>query len=282
MQNTSFRFFLLFLHLLFILGCSGGGSGVAVRSEAVIGRGLVLEDSFENAEISPRWGEPLIVDAEHYAPATRESVFSNKVVRNGSFAGHYYTLAGSNEKTPWQVILREPQISNIFGGLPEEMYVEWAEYFEDGYCFPTSSQKMVRLGFDNPSIPESKKEYGVVTQTGNRNLNYQMFCGAWGNNSNCSVDFGTHSERPIPTGRWVKLGFWVKLNTPGKSDGHARLYLDDSLLISNSDVDLRGRDTRGINYLWIGGNYSMLAAGGLRCSGHRYIDDIKIYRTIEK
>lgn len=240
---------------------------------------LVLRESFDGGTISPLWGEPMFLSDSHYTPNTSEVSISSNIFHSASFAAHYYTVEGTNERTSIQLRMSADQMHALFGGEPEELYVEWWEYFAKGYCFPTSSQKLFRAGFDDSAFPASKKEYGVLASSSNSNLSYAAFCGLWGDSSDCSVDIPGNTGVSLPLGEWAKIGIWIKLNTPGEADGFIRFYLNNSVIRKSENANLRGNNTRGLNYFWIGGNYSNLNGGKLACSGHRYIDDIAVYRT---
>ena len=45
-----------------------------------------------------------------------------------------------------------------------------------------------------------------------------------------------------PTGRWVAIEQEVKLNTPGKTDGLVRVWVDGELKVEALELDLRGSD----------------------------------------
>lgn len=48
-------------------------------------------------------------------------------------------------------------------------------------------------------------------------------------------------------GRWVLFEMELQLNTPGAADGACRVWIDDSLRIERTGVDVRGADTSKIN-----------------------------------
>lgn len=239
----------------------------------------LFSDSFDSGSIDAAWGTALGVDATHYTPNTAQTTFVTTPTHSGAKALHYYTLQATNEHSPVTVFMYSSAMSSIFGSLPSEIYIEWYEYFETGYCWPTSSQKLFRLGYDDDGVhPESKKELGFLVQAANTDVNVQYFCGLWGNTSLCNVDGSVHSSEAHPLNTWTKWGYHAKLNTPGSADGYIHVYKNDDLHLSTGNVSLRGTDSRGFNYFWIGGNYSMLS-GTLSCSGHRYIDDVAVYDT---
>jgi hypothetical protein len=48
-------------------------------------------------------------------------------------------------------------------------------------------------------------------------------------------------------GRWVCFEMEVQLNTPGQTDGAYRLWIDDTLAVERTGIDLRGSQTYSIN-----------------------------------
>lgn len=215
--------------------------------------------------------------ASHYTPNTAETLYTADPDGGGGQSGHYYTLVGTNERSPWQFNLASSGLTSIYGSEPSEVWLEWREWFDNAYCFPTSSQKMLRFGYDNASFPASKKELGLLLQSNNSDINIQYFCGLWGNSSACNVDAAIHSNQAIAKNQWVTFLIHIKLNTPGASDGQIQLWKDGVSFLSANNINMRGTDTRGYNFMWIGGNYSMLSGGTLSCSGHRYIDDVRFF-----
>lgn len=263
---------------LALLSCGGAGGGGPTHQKKSESARLLLADSFEDSSVNPAWS--LITLATNYL-SSAGSPFVHGPVEDGSTAIHYSLLAGQNEVAPITLGADPAQLSAIVGAPEaEEAYFEWHEYFEPDYAFPDSSQKLLRFGFDDPEQPASKKEIGVVVQAENSDVNIQYFCGTWGDSSLCEVENALHSDIPIPTGRWVKFGFWVRLNTPGESDGLLELYLDDELLLEAHDLDLRGNDPHGFNFMWLGGNVSALSEEGIKRSSSRYIDNVRWFSTM--
>jgi hypothetical protein len=238
----------------------------------------LFSDGFEGSPCAVNAGSSLNTDTDNYTPNTAQTTFVASPTNSGSCAAHYYTLIGTNEQTPWQQSFNAAQLSAI--GITDtttEMYFEWYDYFDGDYCFPTSSQKLLRLGFETGA---NKKEIGVVTQSSNADFNLQYFCGQWGDSSLCNIGDAVHTNDPLPLDTWNKIGVWVLFNTPGASDGFIKVYLNDALVMTTGDANIRGNSTKGIDFAWIGGNYSMLSGGTAACSGSRYIDDVKIYSTM--
>ncbi len=230
---------------------------------------LLFSDNF-NSGSATGWTEASFA-AGNYTPNTAATNYVSSPAQ-GAYAVHYYALTGTNE-------VNAAKLTYEFVSLEDEVFLVWYDYFSTDFPFASTSQKMARLYYYNESFPASRKEITVVSSQENLYVDYSFACGLWGDSSLCNVDFANASgATPHPLDQWVKWSLHVKLNTPGFSDGFIRLYRNDSLYLSNTNVDLRGTDTRGFNAFWVGGNYSMAGGDGdLTSSGSRYIDSIEVY-----
>ena len=237
---------------------------------------LLFSESFESQSATTWTAYP---DSRHYTPNTAQSLYVTTQAHEGSYSANYYALSGTNERTP-VMFYADPTDFNEITGTSDgttEIYFQWHDYFTSTYPFPSSQQKLFRIGYDNVSFPAEKKEITVGIQTSNADVDLGYFCGQWGDSSACNVGAALHTNQPIATNQWVKLAIWIKLNTPGSSDGFIRFYIDDVLAMEGTSLNLRGTNTKGFNFLWLGGNYSMLSGGTLSGNGNRYIDDVKWY-----
>jgi hypothetical protein len=223
---------------------------------------LLISDTLENST-SVNWSA-VEWDDTHYTPTTSETkyVSSSPTPQQGSYCAHYYVKIGTVEHTPLKL--------EFFHDEKSEVYLDWYEYYASGYDWG-ASQKIARIGnYDGDSATPSL-EYNLAVNE--EDVNFQNLCYG-GTGSPCDVDRTVYSGEGMPEGSWVHFQWHVKLNTPGQSDGFAKLYKNGTLWISETNVDLRGTSSLGVNYVWVGGNYS----GTNRTSnGHRFIDDIKYY-----
>jgi hypothetical protein len=96
------------------------------------------------------------------------------------------------------------------------------------------------------------------------------------------VDWGSVEARFTPTrGRWYGIETEVWLNTPGLSDGEARIWIDGKLVAEKKGMNLRANLDATINRVMFGGWYSNSAAGKNPCPdpvapSRRYVDDAAI------
>lgn len=241
---------------------------VALPSIA-FGQTLLFSDNFDGG-VATGWDE-VYFEAANYTPNTAEDKYTTSPTPvSGSHAAHYYARSGTNE-------IQACKFTHNLVANQNEIFLRWYDYFETGFPFATTSQKMARVLFYDESFPASRKEITVVARGVSGSVEYEYQCGLWGDSSLCNVDFGESTGAiSHPTDVFTLWELHISLNTPGSTDGFVRLYKNETLYLSNEGIDLRGTDTKGFNAVWVGGNSSM-ASGTLSSSGSRYIDAIEIW-----
>lgn len=230
---------------------------------------LILEDDFDGGAASEEWSD-ITWEANWYEPDTAIEKFKTSPTPvSGSHVIHYYAREGTNEEGPFYLGL------DLDSETVHELYVSWHEYFDGEYCWPTGSQKMLRIGnFSDGTV--ARKDFTMVTRESGSNVGYEYQCGS--DEGICPTGMGHNSETAHPLNTWVHWVMHIKLNTAEASDGFIKLYKDGALFITNLNLDLRGSDATGFDRLWLGGNYSQEGGiGTLACDGSRYLDDIAIY-----
>jgi hypothetical protein len=198
----------------------------------------------------------------------------------GMTCGHYFAQEGTNEQTPFMAMIEVPASVELTGtDTFDEFCIEWKEHFKAGYPF-MHGQKMLRVGYEDGRYPSSKKSFGFSCLDENANLQAEHFIGLWGSTAYGSIEWFENTGIAHPMDRWVTWRVWIKLNTPGESDGFVRITANGKPFITADDVNLRGTDPRGYNWWWVGGNYSMEGGvGGLTSDGHRYITGLRWWNT---
>lgn len=217
--------------------------------------------------------------ASHYEPTTQ----IQKYAFSDRWYAQYYALKGTNERTPIQFECDHDMVFKLLGQETfQEFWMDWFEYFPAAYPFPSSGQKILRVGYDHGQHPESKKDFTFATLNDNTNVQASWYLGQWGDKTYGVVDQGLNSGKPHPLAAWVNWRIGVKLNTPGSADGFVRVYQNSKLFTSMESQNIRGADSRGYNQFWWGGNYSNLPGGVLKGSGIRRMANFSWYGTDPK
>ena len=81
--------------------------------------------------------------------------------------------------------------------------------------------------------------------------------------------------------QWYCIESEMKLNTPGKSDGHIRTWINGNLANEKLNIDIRGNESNKLNSVLFGGWYSNGARGDNPQTDPanisvRYIDDVVV------
>lgn len=196
------------------------------------------------------------------------------VTFEGTTCGHYYAQKGTNEKTPWQVMVERPDAEKLVQAETfDEFCIEWKEYFVGGYPWP-HGQKMFRVTYNHSQHPESSKLVELACLSAGQNMQFAAY---WG----VSGQWFQNSGVRHPENVWVTWRVWVKLNAPSTTDGFIRIAADGVPVLTAEELQLREEgDARGFNQWWLGGNYSAEGGvGGLASDGHRYITGIRWWST---
>ncbi len=151
-------------------------------------------------------------------------------------------------------------------GYPDHLFVRWYHKFEDG--FVSTPPKMARMRY--------RQRFGDWTSI------FSIHC--WIDNHEVVADVksangwlpiawsGFSFTDPSNIGRWVCYEMEVKLNTPGQSDGHYRMWIDDNLVIERLQVNLRGNYSYHMNEVSLDCYWN----GGAPQVQSRYFDDFVI------
>jgi hypothetical protein len=96
----------------------------------------------------------------------------------------------------------------------------------------------------------------------------------------CYGDYGlgratyTPASFTFPKDRWVKVAYWVRLNTPGQSNGEQRLWVDDTLRAVWQGSALRSDAVLRLNAVTISNSIS----GGAPQTQLMWVDDLLVTR----
>jgi hypothetical protein len=153
-------------------------------------------------------------------------------------------------------------------GYPEHIFYRWYHKFSEGYInFPP---KMARAGYRMRSgswqptfmvhswIAENNPTLNVLAKNSTQ--------GPWLPVANS--DFNLSQS----TGKWNSYEVEIKLNTPGEADGIYRLWINYTLSIERTNVDLRGNTSDKINEVMLDTYWN----GGATANLERFYDNFVI------
>ncbi|MFQ5752952.1 MAG: hypothetical protein ACE5HI_13240, partial [bacterium] len=115
---------------------------------------------------------------------------------------------------------------------------------------------------------------------------YFLFNEVGGDNSTIDIPT-TDGEFPIP-GTWHELKFYLKMNTPGSTDGIVKMWLDGVNFINDSTADIRGSSSKTFGAysrsVYFFGNIQHPNGGSFTAPGagnewDRTIDDVWVWTT---
>ena len=140
----------------------GGGDAPALGASIADfpggGGRLINHEGFESGGVGPFWKDTE-VDGRHYSPNTNQTPIVGSPVNTGSLAANYYVLAGTDERIPVSV-------GNLqFTPETDEIYIEWHEYFERGFPWARSSQKLLRISHLDGNGERDGVESTVVVES---------------------------------------------------------------------------------------------------------------------
>lgn len=161
------------------------------------------------------------------------------------------------------------------------LFTRFYDYYSPGFDF-AAGMKIHRLSsFDAAA---QKNEFDIILQlkadeprSNNCGLTEAKWLALSYNGG--PVDWGSVEGRFSPVrGRWYLVETEVKLNTPGFSDGEARVWIDGKVVLERRGMNISGKVASPINSVLFGGWYSNSAAGRNPCPNPfgpsiRYIDD---------
>jgi len=153
-------------------------------------------------------------------------------------------------------------------GYPDHIYYRYYHKFGSGYTkYPP---KMSRIGNRNYSNwSEVFFVHSWLTDSGTMTadvLATNSTQGEWLPLASANYSFSGHANE------WVAVEVEVKLNTPGQKDGLYRTWINDSLVIERTNVDLRGSTSDKITEIMLDCYWNGGSTGNLT----RYYDNFVI------
>jgi hypothetical protein len=164
------------------------------------------------------------------------------------------------------------------------IFTRFYDYYDSGFDF-AAGMKIHRLSGYNAAKQLNDFDIILYSQAAGPSSN---FCGTSDMQymnlayNGGPVDWGlVGGALRMERGRWYCIETEVKLNTPGKSDGELRIWVDGRLFAQKMGMNLTGSVASPINHVLFGGWYSNAAAGKNPCPNPvvpsiRYVDDVAI------
>lgn len=166
------------------------------------------------------------------------------------------------------------------------VFTRFFDYYSNGFDF-AYGMKMHRIrsfnsagginNFDIVMVPWGRPTSGFYNFTGTNDMQSISL-----NYNGGPVDWTpADANYAFQRARWYCVETEVKLNDPGTSNGHVRLWVDGNLVVQRSNLNIRGNMTAGLNSVMFGGWYSNGAAGqnpqpNPSPVSVRYVDDVAI------
>lgn len=164
------------------------------------------------------------------------------------------------------------------------VFTRFYDYYETGFDF-AAGMKIHRLSAFNEARQVNDFDIILQLKADEPDANY---CGITDAKwialtfNGGPVDWGSVEARFTPMrGRWYAIETEVWLNTPGFSDGEARIWVDGRIVAEKKGMNISGPLASPINRVMFGGWYSNAAAGRNPCPDPmapsiRYVDDAAI------
>jgi hypothetical protein len=148
----------------------------------------------------------------------------------------------------------------------EELYLVLASKFDSGYVWPSDSQKIAILNLTDGTTSVRRYQVYVYVDSAGR---YVVDCANLGSWTFTALRQNTGPVATVRPGLWDRLKLYVKLNTPGASDGVVKLWVNDVLRVAYSNVNIRQTTSYGMNKL----NLSSYATNVSGSSSYQWWDE---------
>lgn len=157
------------------------------------------------------------------------------------------------------------------GGFPDHIFYRYYHKFDTGFSrFP---QKSSRVGYRNHSTwSEIFRVHSWFTQNGLLTADVLAKNSSQTTSGWLAIATATNYSFANHLNEWVAIEVEIKLNTPGKSDGLHRTWINDQLVIERLNVDLRGNTLDKINEVMLDAYWNESSPGSL----NRHYDNFVI------
>ena len=163
----------------------------------------------------------------------------------------------------------------------KHIFVRFYDYYATGFDF-AAGMKIGRISSFNQAT--QRNNFDIIVQA--RATASANRCGTTDSTglaisyNGGPVDWGiAEGNFVFQRGRWYEIQVEIKLNTPSRTDGEVRLWVDGKVIAEKTGINIVGAGTAGINSVLYGGWYSNSDSGRNPCpdpaqESVRYIDDV--------
>jgi hypothetical protein len=161
---------------------------------------------------------------------------------------------------------------SLGGTKVEEIWLRFYSKFSSGLVWPNRSQKMAIFNLTNGVDNERRYQvYVYVTPSGRYAVDHSDI-GNWqfyGLSQNVGAPVGPRGDE------WDKIKLYVRLNSPGRSDGIVRMWVNDELKLQHTNVPIRASSSYGMNKLILSNSATQLTVS----TGYQWWDSWSLSAT---
>lgn len=193
-------------------------------------------------------------------------VVTNQDPRSGQYAARATLTEGTHSDNYADFYFGDHMM--VGGDKVEEVYVKFSTKFTSDYnAWPRASHKIALLNITDGQ--SSQRRYQVMVNVDNSGRYYveHSYIDTWQFYGLAQNVGGTPAS--VRYGQWEDLKLYVRLNTPGSSNGIVKLWVNGVLKADYSNVNIRQNTQYGINKLIL----SSYATDQSVASGYQYYDD---------
>ena len=158
------------------------------------------------------------------------------------------------------------------GDKVEELYLQVYSKFSPGYIWPNDDQKIALLNLTDGQSSQRRYQVGIMVNSEGQYYIEHTDIDDW-------RFYGLSQNQGITTSvraaEWDKLKLYVKLNTPGMSNGIVKFWINDILKLSYTNVNIRENTSFGMSKLILS-SYAVDFSGS---NGFQYYDDWTLSQT---
>jgi hypothetical protein len=158
------------------------------------------------------------------------------------------------------------------GAKVEEVWLRVYSKFDPGIQWPNRTQKIVLLNLTDGVSSERRYQVMLDVSPQGQYFVERSDIGAWQFNG-----MGQNIGSPVSVrvGQWDKLKMYVRLNTPNQSNGIVRMWVNDTLKLEYTNVNIRAGSNYGINKMIL----TTYATQTSPANGVQWHDDVTLSLT---